>query len=192
MCAPDRPGSGSILLRCLSSPCQARSWPDGRCHDYSRPTTLCGWPSSRPTRHSRTRQRAPTLRRASRPFRRHAESPYHACVGTVQACPEPVEGDPERPRAGPAAPPTDLRVNVAKCRKMSHFFIPPLGECRALRVKNLTFLAHSRPFWPISVHFLCSSTEGGPPMAAVGRLAVDTGRARGSIAAMDGGERRSP
>ena len=100
----------------------------------------------------------------------------------------PSKGGPRTPARRPAAPPAELRVNVAKCRKMSHFFIPPLGECRTLRVKNLTFLAHSRPFGPISVHFPCSSTEGGAQTAASGRLAVDTGRARGSIAARDGGE----
>ena len=58
----------------------------------------------------------------------------------------------DRETAGTDAPacPLDLRVNVAKCRRMSHFFIPPLGEWRTLRVKNLTFLAKTGPFRPIS------------------------------------------
>ena len=44
----------------------------------------------------------------------------------------------DRETAGTDAPacPLDLRVNVAKCRRMSHFFIPPLGECRTLRAKK--------------------------------------------------------
>ena len=82
------------------------------------------------------------------PLLPHAPNfPYHVC-------PEPVEGPSNPPpRHGAPGPWPDLRVNVAKCRRMSHFFIPPLGECRTLRVKNLTFLADSQLFWPISVHF---------------------------------------
>ena len=74
-------------------------------------------------------------------------SPYHTCCG-------PVECPPEIPRPGAAARPPDLRVNVAKCRRMSHFSIPPLGEWRTLRVKNLTFLTKTGPFGPVSVHSL--------------------------------------
>ena len=78
----------------------------------------------------------------------------------VDARPEPVEGHPKPPSASASGRQPDLRVNVAKCRKMSHFFIPPLGECRTLRVKNLTFLVETRPFWPNSVHFLCPGRLG--------------------------------
>ena len=64
----------------------------------------------------------------------------------------------------------DLRVNVAKCRKMSHFFRPPLGDCRTLRVRNLTFLAKTRPFWPISVHFMFSRRHArAHPLGIEGR-----------------------
>ena len=80
--------------------------------------------------------------------------PVETCPEPVEACPEPVEGGTlEPPGAGGPGRQPDLRVNVAKCRRMSHFFIPPLGECRTLRVKNLTIWAHSRPFRPISVQF---------------------------------------
>ncbi len=58
----------------------------------------------------------------------------------------PVERPPKPPGSLAPPRPPDLRVNVAKCRRMSHFFIPPLGECRTLRVKNLTFLAKTGPF----------------------------------------------
>ena len=75
-------------------------------------------------------------------------SPYHTCCSPVE-CPPPGT-----PRPGAAARPPDLRVNVAKCRRMSHFFIPPLGEWRTLRVKNLTFLTKTGPFGPVSVHSL--------------------------------------
>ncbi len=75
--------------------------------------------------------------------------------------------------AGPGRQP-DLRVNVAKCRRMSHFFIPPLGECRTLRVRNLTFWADSRPFWPISVHFRARHPRAPTrePMPSRGRTAL--------------------
>ena len=82
------------------------------------------------------------------------------------------KGIPETPGAGAPARRPDLRVNVAKCRRMSHFFIPPLGECRILRVKNLTFLAKTRPypptmpFWPIPVHF----APVRPPPPRSGRM----------------------
>ena len=77
-------------------------------------------------------------------------NPYHALLKPALS---PSKGTLEPPGAGGPGRQPDLRVNVAKCRRMSHFFIPPLGECRTLRVKNLTIWAHSRPFRPISVQF---------------------------------------
>ena len=45
----------------------------------------------------------------------------------VEACPEPVEGGlPKHPALAPRPASPDLRVNVAKCRRMSHYFDPPL------------------------------------------------------------------
>ena len=55
-----------------------------------------------------------------------------------------------RSRPGPPAPFT------SKCRKMSQnvaLFRSPTRKLCNLRVKNLTFLAETWPFWPISVHF---------------------------------------
>ena len=69
--------------------------------------------------------------------------------------------DPARWRAGPRP---DLRVNVAKCRRMSHYFAPPLVNPCNLRVKNLTFWAHFRPFWPISVHFRLTRRHSRAPI----------------------------
>ena len=46
---------------------------------------------------------------------------------------------------------------TSKCRKMSPenvaLFHTPTRRMSLLRVKNLTFLAKTRPFWPIPVHF---------------------------------------
>ena len=45
---------------------------------------------------------------------------------------------------------------TSKCRKMSQnvaLFHTPTRRMSLLRVKNLTFLAKTRPFWSISVHF---------------------------------------
>ena len=106
-----------------------------------------------------------------------------ACPESVEACPEPVEGPVlslskggRSERTAPAGPgrQPDLRVNVAKCRRMSHFFIPPLGECRTLRVKNLTIWADFRPFWPISVHFRARHPRAPTrePMPSRGRTAL--------------------
>ena len=50
-------------------------------------------------------------------------------------------------RAGPPARFT------SKCPRMSHYFAPPLVNPLHLRVRNLTFWADFRPFWPISVQF---------------------------------------
>ena len=65
----------------------------------------------------------------------------------------PSKGGHSKP-TWPGAPgrEPDLRVNVAKCLRMSHYFAPPLVNPCNLRVENLTVWAHSRPFWPISVH----------------------------------------
>ena len=56
----------------------------------------------------------------------------------------------------------DLRVNVAKCRRMSHYFAPPLVNPCNLRVENLTIWSNSRPFWPISVHFRVQTSRPSP------------------------------
>ena len=107
-----------------------------------------------------------SLRHDTRPSPQHPPTPtmlVGPCpepVELVDARPEPVEGHPKPPSASASGRQPDLRVNVAKCRRMSHFFIPPLGECRTLRVKNLTFLVETRPFWPNSVHFLCPGRLG--------------------------------
>ena len=61
--------------------------------------------------------------------------------------------DPEPLGTGAPGRWPDLRVNVPKCPRMSHYFAPPLVNPLHLRVENLTFWADSRPFWPISVHF---------------------------------------
>ena len=71
-------------------------------YDLMRMSKLTPLPSA-----PRAAARPRVARRANRPFRRHAESPYHACVGTVQACPEPVEGGTPNARAParrPASP----------------------------------------------------------------------------------------
>ena len=80
------------------------------------------------------------------PLRRgpSAATPAHSPAAPVPL-PCPLNA-PKPPAAGAPGRPPDLRVNVAKCRRMSHLFIPPLGECRTLRVKN------SR-FWPKPGHF---------------------------------------
>ena len=72
-------------------------------------------------------------------------SPYHAC-------PEPLEGSPPNP--GVVRPGSPARF-TSKCRKMSQnvaLFHTSAPRLRNLRVKNLTFLAKNRPFWPIFVH----------------------------------------
>ena len=103
-------------------------------------------------RHSRapTRESMPLISGCdTRPSR---QRPYPPTM-PVEACPEPVEGHPRntrRWRPGPSARFT------SKCRKMSQnvaLFHTPTRRMSLLRVKNLTFLAKTRPFWPIPVHF---------------------------------------
>ncbi len=71
----------------------------------------------------------------------------------VEACPEPVEGGlPKHPALVPGPP---ARF-TSKCRKMSQnvaLFRSPTRKLCNLRVKSLTFLAETWPFWPVSVHF---------------------------------------
>ena len=99
------------------------------------------------------------------PLPRRPLSPYHACRGQSKPVLSPSKGAPKRSGAAAPCRSAHLRANVAKCRRMSHYFTPPLVNPCNLRVENLTFWADSRPFWPISDHFrvrppsfLCAAT----------------------------------
>ena len=171
MCAPDRPGSGSILLRCLSSPCQGRSWPDGRCHDYSRPTTLCGWPSSRPNRQPRARQRAPTP-----PATPTAPSPGTLSPPTMPVWElskpalspskpvlSPSKGGPRTPARRPAAPPARF---TSKCRKMTQnvaLFHTPTRRMSYFTSKKPHVFSPFSVILAIFVQSCVRAAEGGPP-----------------------------
>ncbi len=48
---------------------------------------------------------------------------------------------------------------TSKCPRMSHYFAPSTRKLQSLRVENLTIWVETRPFWPISVHFLRSDTH---------------------------------
>ena len=85
-------------------------------------------------------------RRDIRPSRQRRSAP----TMVVEACPEAVEGSSA---AGALELRPDLRANVAKCRRMSHYFNAFTRKSRDLRVKNLTFLTKNRPFPTIFVHF---------------------------------------
>ena len=81
-------------------------------------------------------------------------TPLTCSLRPVEACPEPVEGRPETTWRRRAAAPSRF---TSKCRKMSQnvaLFRPSTRKLASLRVENLTIWADSRPFWPISVHFL--------------------------------------
>ena len=109
----------------------------------------------RDTRPSPQRPSSPTMPVEACP------DPVEACPEPVEACPEPVEGGgPKPPGAGAPGRRPDLRVNVPKCPRMSHYFAPSTRKLCNLRVRNLTFWAHFRPFWPISGHFLCPGPLG--------------------------------
>ncbi len=65
----------------------------------------------------------------------------------------PSKGASETRGAGAPGPPAPF---TSKCRKMSQnvaLFRSSTRKLCNLRVKNLTFLAETWPFWPVSVHF---------------------------------------
>ena len=99
---------------------------------------------------------------------------------------------PRTPARWPADPPARF---TSKCRKMSQnvaLFHTPTRRMARFTSKKPHVFSRFSVIWAHFRSFSRSSTEGGAQTAASGRLAVDTGRARGSIAAMDGGEGRSP
>ena len=159
-------GCDALARACASAPTRA-----AMSHPRSRWARLPTAP-----RHSRapTRESMPLLSGCARAPGATPAPPTNApyslpwllkpCPEPVEACPEPVEGDPRntrRWRPWPAGP--DLRVNVAKCRRMSHYFDPSTRKpLQFTSEKTSRFGPETRPFWPISVHFRVHKSDNIP------------------------------